>query len=453
MRRKSFWILFATLSAAETSLRLPALRDPIGPSSPPQQLRLSPGPQPLSSMRVTWVSYDRAGLASSTVEWWPSANASAPRSSALASAATYDAGVGGWNPNGTIFTAVMAGLAPATSYAYRVGPSAAAMTDARTFSLPPAPGADATLRLAFTADQGTIVPFGWAVANRLLQDHLVTGPRFDVIVLGGDLSYATVTPPNDEVEFTWDAFGLQIEPYASTATFVSVVGNHEAPSGTFRLLPDGSPEAIGFASFTARYTDAAAGVAPRFWFSYDFGPLHFVALSTEHDFSPSSPQLAWLEADLAAVDRATTPFVVACLHRPVLSASVLEWADHSPGAKLSASFEPVFKRHGVDVVLSGHIHSYEYTYPVFNGTKLGDYAPGTTVPTFADPAAPVYVCAGTAGALPENTWFDPAPAWSARRMLGNFGYGRISVTSTAFQYDYVGLYGEVLDTFAITKSH
>jgi hypothetical protein len=141
--------------------------------------------------------------------------------------------------------------------------------------------------------------------------------------------------------------------------------------------------------------------------------VHLVAASSEHDFAPGSAQLAWLDADLAAVDRARTPWIVVALHRPVLSAAVLEWADHSPGAKLSAAFEPLFRRHAVDLCVAGHIHSYEYTFPVFNGTVLGGYAPGAngsdgTAPTFVDPPAPIYVVQGTSGALPENIFFDPA---------------------------------------------
>ena len=41
--------------------------------------------------------------------------------------------------------------------------------------------------------------------------------------------------------------------------------------------------------------------------------------ATEHLFEPGSPQHAWLEADLAAVDRSITPWVILGGHRPVSS--------------------------------------------------------------------------------------------------------------------------------------
>ena len=46
------------------------------------------------------------------------------------------------------------------------------------------------------------------------------------------------------------------------------------------------------------------------------------------------------------------------IHRPVYSAALLEWADHSPGGKLSAAWEPLFLGR-VDLVLSGHIHTFQ----------------------------------------------------------------------------------------------
>ncbi len=46
-------------------------------------------------------------------------------------------------------------------------------------------------------------------------------------------------------------------------------------------------------------------------YSFEHGPIHFLQLNTEMDFAPGSPQYAWLLADLRAVDRARTPWLVA----------------------------------------------------------------------------------------------------------------------------------------------
>lgn len=279
-----------------------------GMGDDPQQVHLSPGPVPGASMRVTWVTYVLAN-ASVGVTWWP-ADGGAPRTAA-AETSTYTAGEGGWG--GWLYTAIMAPLDHGVTYAYTVG-GGGHDTDARSFALPPAVAPDAALRVAVTADMGTIVPMGWAVADRLAQDHLEGPARFHAVLLAGDLSYATVSPGScsanntgcDELEWTWDGFGLQIEPFAATAPFLTAVGNHEHVPGNFTPAPGAPPVASAFAAYSARYrmpSDAPSGGSDGFWWSVEMGPAHLTFMSTEHAFSPTSAQHAWAAADFASVNR------------------------------------------------------------------------------------------------------------------------------------------------------
>lgn len=50
--------------------------------------------------------------------------------------------------------------------------------------------------------------------------------------------------------------------------------------------------------------------------------MHFVIISTEHDFMPGSPQYKFIEKDLASVNRTETPWVIAMSHRPMYSSTV-----------------------------------------------------------------------------------------------------------------------------------
>jgi hypothetical protein len=359
----------------------------------------------------------------------------------------------------------MAPLAPGTEYAYAVGTPGGGMSDARTFTLPPPRGAPA--RVAFSADMGTIVPLGWAVADRLAEDHLA-GPagRFDAVILGGDLSYSTVSPGScsdknpgcDSLEFVWDFFGIQIEPFSATAALLTAVGNHEHVAGNITRAGSGAQKSA-FAAYEARFpapSDAPTGGSANYWYSTDVGAAHLLFISSEHDAGPGSAQGAWAAADLAAVDRRATPWVVAVIHRPIYSAALLEWKDHSPGGELSAAWEPLF-RGAVDLVLAGHIHSYDRTHAVYNGSVVGPAPPAGAGAVYTDAGAPLYVCAGTSGALPENVFVEPPPAWSAVRANGVFGYGRLEVASNAgaqmlLNYTQLGLYGEVLDSFQLRKA-
>jgi len=356
-------------------------------------------------------------------------------------------------------------------YSYTVGTVADA-SDVRTFTLPPPSGAPA--RLAFAADMGTIVPLGWAVADRLVEDHLA-GPsgRYHAVVLGGDLSYSTVEPGScsaanpgcDSLEFVWDFFGVQIEPFSSTAALLTAVGNHERVPGN--ITRSGSaPVPSEFAAYEARFpmpSDAPSGGAANYWYSTNVGAVHLLFVSSEHPAGPGSAQGTWAAADLASVNASATPWTVAVIHRPVYSAALLEWADHSPGGKLSQAWEPLFLGR-VDLVLAGHIHSYDRTHPVHNGTVVGPLPPANaSAAVYTNPRAPIYVCAGTSGGLPENVFVEPPPQWSAVRKNGVFGYGRLEAAAASasgggaagmhvLNYTQLGLFGEALDFFQLRKA-
>ena len=443
------------------------------PATMPQQVRLAPGPLPGASMRASWATITAVNVSTDgepRVTWWPAddLNPNASSTSAVTGgASTYSAGEGGWS--GALYSAVMSPLAFETVYAYTVG-TLSYVSDVRTFSLPPRGGAPA--RLAFAADMGTIVPLGWSVSDRLVEDHLSgAGGRYDAVVLGGDLSYSTVSPGScsttnpgcDSLEFVWDFFGIQIEPYSSTASLISCVGNHERVPGNI-TRSDGTIVKSDFAAYEARFpmpSDTPTGGESSFWYSTNVGVVHLIFLSSEHPVEPGSPQMLWAASDLDAINITATPWVVAVIHRPIYSAALLEWADHSPGSPLSVAWEPLFLGR-VDVVLSGHIHSFDRTHPVYNGSVVGPVPPANAS-IYIDPAAPLYVCAGTSGALPENVFIEPPPVWSAVRHNGVFGYGRLEAAAATaaeaqqgsgehvLNYTQLGLFGEVVDWFQVRK--
>ena len=80
---------------------------------------------------------------------------------------------------------------------------------------------------------------------------------------------------------------------------------------------------------------------------------------------------------------------------------------------MQAAMEPLFQAYKVNLVLNGHVHDYERTYPVFQFD-----------PT---PVAPVYVLVGTgADSVHDNTWLNKTrPTWSAYRNGTQWGTGTL----------------------------
>ena len=59
-------------------------------------------------------------------------------------------------------------------------------------------------------------------------------------------------------------------------------------------------------------------------YSYDYGMIHMIMLSTEHDFTKGSPQIKWLENDLKNADREKTPRVFIGGHRPMYNSEIYD---------------------------------------------------------------------------------------------------------------------------------
>ncbi len=103
------------------------------------------------------------------------------------------------------------------------------------------------------------------------------------------------------------------------------------------------------------------GTSNGSYYSANVGLNHLVFLSSEvlalgpYGGVTVAGQSAWLVADLAAVDRSVTPWVVAILHRPFFCSNANSWC--GPKAwqanPVRVELEPLFLAGGVDVVLTG----------------------------------------------------------------------------------------------------
>lgn len=226
-----------------------------------------------------------------------------------------------------------------------------------------------------------------------------------------------------------DRHAGQLEPVASRIPYHVAVGNQEHWND--------------FAGYNNRF--AMPGQASRtmrnFWHSVDFGPVHALFLSTEHPFDAGSLQHTFAAADLAAVSRATTPWVVVVLHRPLYCSTNDYYDCHMAGPQhLRPALEGLFVAYGVDAVVAGHVHNYERTAPVINGSILRG-------------SAPVHVTVGNAGDIegPTRGWSSTRPSWSVARSL-EVGWGRWTASRTMLRLEMLSsANGATLDMVELTK--
>lgn len=196
-------------------------------------------------------------------------------------------------------------------------------------------------------------------------------------------------------------------------------------------------------------------------FSFDHGDAHWVVLDSNQYMDWTDPAMRdWLEKDLAATTR-TWKFVMfhhSCFHTS---------RKHQDGVRMRLVAD-IFQKQGVDIVFTGHVHTYERTFPLkFNIKRNSD---NLLVDQFGrvdgdivldknfdgvdktHPDGVIYVTTGAGGAplhreaMPEIWQPQTAKAVSGRHSLTVMDmYGsKIVVRQITAQ-------GEELDRFTLTK--
>jgi acid phosphatase type 7 len=164
------------------------------------------------------------------------------------------------------------------------------------------------------------------------------------------------------------------------------------------------------------------------------------SIYTQPCLAEGSPQMEWLQQDLAAVDRAVTPWVIAVFHQPYMNSNT---AHATEGLPMRRAIEDTLLQHKVDLVFSGHVHAYERSCAVAHDK--------------CTEGAPSYITIGDGGNAEglAATWTDPQPAWSLYRQA-SYGFGELEVTnSTSMSWRWhqnQDLLPEIADQFVFTKS-
>lgn len=317
------------------------------------------------------------------------------------------------------------GLAPDTSYAYRVGHSDKLLSPRHRHRTGPAGRAAFT----FTAfgDQGTdgpvvsVPPLSQppvqASANVELAQSFT--PAMHLIV--GDLAYA-----NGD-QSIWDTWFDMVEPMAANIPWMPCIGNHEIES---QLDVTGTGDGWGkwgYDPYRTRFALPGNGASAyeNCYYAYRYGSAHFVAVDNNdvnEEIVPNKGytggrQRRWVEQELAAArSDPEVDFIIVLMHQCAFSSSTKHGSD--PG--VFATWAPLFEKYAVDLVFQGHDHVYERTHGMKRDTIAQQEMPYRT------DVGTVYVTCGNGGAVQEP--FSPVqPAWSAFRQDFKIGTVRVEV--------------------------
>ncbi len=315
-----------------------------------------------------------------------------------------------------------------------------------------APPANADARLAY--HHPTASPIKFAIIGDVAQ----TRPALDTlshlndncddistVLLVGDVAYA------NGVHQLWDTWFDMLDMYGHTfhhKPLMVAPGNHEVER-------DSKSNQI-FASYESRFRMPQVqpvqggtkgdelGAMPLYkhsikkdnipyplpynygnsFYSFKQGPTHNIILNSFSDFRPGSIQYKWFGEELKSVDRNLTPWLTVTLHCPIYN--TFKWHRRDKQSVLGRKYlEKNMYEHDVNFVLSGHLHAYMRTEPVYKG-KL-------------DKKGPIHIILGNGGRQANSPYYNKEPEeWIAVRDHTTYGYGTLDfVNATHAQYVWV----------------
>jgi len=264
-------------------------------------------------------------------------------------------------------------------------------------------------------------------APELLSKFNQSRDTFDSIILAGDVAYVGLEPRR------WDSFLDFLDDYGilEEKPLQIVPGNHDidkardhggiflAYEHRFRM-PRVRPAELGVYTGPDNYLSMESPPYPlpyewgNAYYTYTHGPARFLMLSHYSDLEPHSTQYQWLLRELRdSIDRSVTPWVIVVVHAPLYNTYDKHQRDNMRARR---QLEPLLIQYRVNWVFSGHVHAYQRTAPVVNGT--------------VDARGPVHVTIGTGGHESRASFRSKQPEpWVGVRDAFYFGYGILRIVN------------------------
>lgn len=303
---------------------------------------------------------------------------------------------------------VFEGLEPETLYVYRVGDGEEAWSEWQQFRTMAAEAKPLTF--LYVGDAQNSIFSLW---SRLIRQGYSTAPEADFIIHAGDL----INRANLDAE--WGDWFLAAGWINGKLTSVPMPGNHEYDKGA-----NGRTLSRHWAPTFTLPENGPSGPPPETSYSLDIQGVRLVALNSNEG---QAEQAAWLDELLADNPNRWT---VVAHHHPIFSAS-----KDRDNPELRALWQPVYDRHGVDLVLQGHDHTY----------ARSNLMTGENVQS--GPAGTVYVVSVSG---PKMYEVDQEP-WMVRSAQDTQLFQKIRIDGDALRYESYTARGLLYDAFELRK--
>jgi hypothetical protein len=286
---------------------------------------------------------------------------------------------------------VVSGLAPGTTYYYRLRDDQAVLAGGPLCTFKTDPGRGGKQFSFFVT--GDVGEDDSTIAKQALTQAMIRriSPRAEFGLLPGDIVY----PDGESAGYDRQLMTPWRDLLANTPVWPAL-GNHD-----WHVDPD------------SNFCQEWSLPHNEHYYSFDYGNAHFIALDTADAFLYDEVnQLAWLEADLAT-PRPGCLWTFVYYHHPVLTCTY-----KSGEPEIAAKLWPLFDRYGVDVVFNGHAHTYERLYPIRGGVPVNQ----AMDPSYYDPQGTIYIVSGCGGKYKDDpkevtTFCGPTAAFEDMKIL------------------------------------
>jgi hypothetical protein len=318
-----------------------------------------------------------------------------------------------------LHTASLEDLQPETGYYYQVvvkedGVEEEIRTDVGSFqtaSLPSTP-------FAFTVIADT--QGNPAVNGQLAKHAWALRPNF--LIIPGDLV------DDGPVKNQWvQEFFASMSPLFSRVAFYPVIGNHERDADHYYRYMDLPP--------------------PEYYYTFRYGNAQFFMLDSNKRLDVESEQYLWLEKELQMLEadrqqgRSEVVWKFVSYHHPSYSSDEDDYGNMWKGKSTYGDVRirpltKLFDKYQMDVVWNGHIHSYERTWPILDGSVKPDQ--GT-----------VYMITGGGGGGLEQAGPIRPPFQNNVKRGHHFVF--VAINGTTLEMKAYDLEGHLFDTVTLKK--
>lgn len=177
---------------------------------------------------------------------------------------------------------------------------------------------------------------------------------------------------------------------------------------------------------------------PECYYTYTFGNAQFFVIDTNKPVDAGSEQHAWLDSEMS---KSTATWKFAYHHHPVYNSDENDFGDTykertTYGDPRHRHLAALFEKHRIDIDFAGHVHSYERTWPIYQGKVNQERGVR-------------YITSGGGGGGLESA--GPSRAWFTQRVYRGHHICHIAIHDRTLILQMFDLEGRLCDQLDIRK--